>query len=76
MLDWNEREKATLSQQLRYSIAGSQETVKLRLQGFLDETQADEMIINTHVYDHQARLRSIGLTADIFQDGREGECIE
>ncbi|MFL6562368.1 MAG: LLM class flavin-dependent oxidoreductase, partial [Bacillus sp. (in: firmicutes)] len=47
------------------SIIGSAETVKQKLQGFLDETQADEMIVNAQIFDHQARLRSYEILAGI-----------
>lgn len=66
-LDWNAEERAAFEEQFRHTIAGSPETVKQRLERFLDETQADEMIINTTVYDHQARLRSLEMTARLFQ---------
>lgn len=66
-LDWTAEEKLHLAGQLKHSIAGSPDTVRERLQAFLDDTQADEMIINTHVYDHQARLRSIEWTSQLFK---------
>lgn len=66
-LDWTAREKAALHEQMRYSVIGSPETARQRLQQIVAETQADELIINTHVYDHIARLRSIEWTAELFQ---------
>lgn len=64
---WSEQEKATLQQQLGSSIIGSHETVKTRLQNFLNETKADEIIINSQIYDQQARLRSFEIVSEIFQ---------
>ncbi|WP_077621810.1 LLM class flavin-dependent oxidoreductase [Sediminibacillus massiliensis] len=58
-------EKAALNQQLGSSISGGPETVKAKLQRFLDETQADEMIINTQIYDHAARLKSFEIVSEI-----------
>jgi luciferase family oxidoreductase group 1 len=58
-------EKSLLAQRLGSSIIGSAETVKQKLQGFLDETQADEMIVNAQIFDHQARLRSYEILAGI-----------
>lgn len=55
---WNPFEKTTIQQQLRTSIVGSPKVVKEKLQAFLDSTQADELIINSQIYDHKARLRS------------------
>ncbi|MBM6619501.1 LLM class flavin-dependent oxidoreductase [Bacillus suaedaesalsae] len=63
---WSEQEKATLQQQLGASIIGNRETVKMRLQSFLDETDADEIIINTQIYDHKARLRSFEIVSELF----------
>lgn len=62
---WLEHEKAAIERQLRSSIIGSPATVKKKLEAFLDETQADEMIINTQVYDHRDRLRSFEIVKDL-----------
>lgn len=63
--NWSEQEKAIIMKQLSTSIIGNPDEVKDKLQAFLDETQADEMIINTAIYDHDARLRSYEIVADI-----------
>lgn len=62
---WSPYEKAALDQQLRTTIVGSPDTVKQKLQAFLDETQADEIIVNGQIYDHKARLRSFELLSEI-----------
>jgi luciferase family oxidoreductase group 1 len=62
---WNEYEKAAVQQQLRYTLTGSQETVAKQLQSLLDETQADEIMVNANIFDHQARLRSFELVSQI-----------
>jgi luciferase family oxidoreductase group 1 len=62
---WNDYEKAAVRQQLRFMITGSPETVKEKLQSFLDVTQADELIIHTQVFDHEARLRSYEILAEV-----------
>ncbi|WP_029191435.1 LLM class flavin-dependent oxidoreductase [Paenibacillus elgii] len=64
---WSEHEKQALQNQLGSSIFGSPETVKEKLQAFLDATQADEIMVVGHVYDHQARLRSYEIVADIVK---------
>ncbi|MDG5789816.1 LLM class flavin-dependent oxidoreductase [Evansella sp. AB-P1] len=51
-------EKAVLEKQLSSTIIGSPITVKTKLQSFLDETKADEIMVSTMVYDHNARLHS------------------
>src|SRR4029079_3186447 len=40
------------------SIVGSAKTVKDDLTDFVARTQADELIVVSHIYDHSARLRS------------------
>jgi alkanesulfonate monooxygenase SsuD/methylene tetrahydromethanopterin reductase-like flavin-dependent oxidoreductase (luciferase family) len=60
---WSPAEKALATQTLTVSAVGSPETVKRGLQNFLDVTSPDELIVTTHIYDHQARLRSFELVA-------------
>ncbi|EIJ80200.1 hypothetical protein PB1_07562 [Bacillus methanolicus PB1] len=70
---WNEYEKEAVEQQIGSSIVGSPETVKEKLQIFLNDTQADEIMVNAQIYDHQARLRSFEIVAGItmLQEQRE-----
>ncbi|MFC4306813.1 LLM class flavin-dependent oxidoreductase [Cohnella boryungensis] len=61
---WSPYEEAALSRQFSYAVVGDQEQVRQRLQAVVDETQADELIIASQIYDHQARLRSFELIAE------------
>jgi luciferase family oxidoreductase group 1 len=61
----SEYEKVALEQRLSSSIIGGPETVKKKLQRFLDRTQSDEMMINAQIFDHEARLRSFEIVAGI-----------
>ncbi len=63
---WGAYEKQVVQQQLRSSIAGSPETVKAELQHFLDETQADEIMINGNIYYHEDRVRSFELLSGLM----------
>jgi alkanesulfonate monooxygenase SsuD/methylene tetrahydromethanopterin reductase-like flavin-dependent oxidoreductase (luciferase family) len=45
---------------------GSPTTVKARLDSLIAETQADEVMITTMIYDHQARKHSYELVAPLF----------
>jgi len=58
-------ERSMLNQTLSCSFVGSPETVARGLQGFIDRTQADELIATGHIYDHVARLRSFELLSEI-----------
>ena len=61
----SEYERALLNQRLGSSIIGGPETVREKLQAFLDKTQADEMIINSQIHDHQARLNSYQIVSEM-----------
>ncbi len=47
--------------QTRVSFVGSQATVREQMHAFVDKTRADELIVVSHIYDHDARLRSYEL---------------
>lgn len=64
---WSTYEKSIVHKQLKASIIGSKETVAQKLQTFLEETQADEIIINTQVYSQSDRLRSYEIVKNIVK---------
>jgi luciferase family oxidoreductase group 1 len=47
------------------SIVGSPATVGDDLRDFIDRTQADEVVVVSHIYDHAARLRSYEIVAEV-----------
>lgn len=51
-------EEQALQQMIKYSFIGDSEKVYNQMQQFLNETQVDELMITTPVYDHAARLHS------------------
>lgn len=63
---WTAGEKAALQQQLGASIIGSPETVRNQLEKFQADTQADEIMIISQIYDHNARIRSYEIVAEIM----------
>lgn len=62
---WSIQEKTAVQQQLGSSIVGSPETVKQKLKLFIEATGADEIMVAAHIYDHQARLRSYEIVANL-----------
>ena len=60
---WSAGEKAQAMRMLARSIVGSPETVREGVGALVAETGADELMIVSDVYDHQARLRSYELIA-------------
>lgn len=65
---WNAQEKAIVRSKFSYGAVGSPDTVRKVLESHLLETGADEIIVSAQVYDHQARLHSYELLADIFSN--------
>jgi luciferase family oxidoreductase group 1 len=61
---WSPTEKAQASRMLARSVHGSVATVRAWIAALREETQADELIVVSDVYDHQARLRSCELIAE------------
>lgn len=60
---WSPAEKAQAQQMLARSIVGSPATVRAGLRALAEETEADELIIVSDVFDHQKRLHSLELIA-------------
>ncbi|MCP3030880.1 LLM class flavin-dependent oxidoreductase [Halobacillus sp. A1] len=63
---WMEHEKHALQQQLGSSIIGGPDKVKKELETFVSDTQADEIMVISQIYDHSARVRSYEIVADIM----------
>ena len=51
-------EKAHVLKMLHYSFIGSEETIQSKLTSFQEAFQVDELMITSHIYDEQARLKS------------------
>lgn len=68
---WTPEERAIIRKQFSYSAIGDPSTVRESLQRFLAETDADEFIVSGQIYDHQARLRSYELLAQVMQEVRK-----
>jgi luciferase family oxidoreductase group 1 len=62
---WSPDEKHMIGDSMRYSFVGSKRSVQAGLEAFLAQTQPDELMINAHVFDQQARRQSLALSAEI-----------
>ena len=60
---WSPAEKAQVHRMLARSVVGSPATVRNGLEALVAETAADELIVVSDVYDHDARLRSFEIIA-------------
>ena len=52
------------------SAVGTKDSAKAFIDRFLDRTQADELVLTCHAHDHEARIRSFGIGADILNGYR------
>jgi luciferase family oxidoreductase group 1 len=60
------QQRALLDQLLSCSAIGSPATVQAAVEHFTERTGADELMIVSQIFDHQARLRSYELLAGCF----------
>jgi luciferase family oxidoreductase group 1 len=61
------QERALLDQVLSCAAIGSRDPVKRILKDFIEQTGADELMITSQIFDHNARLRSYEITADLHE---------
>jgi len=64
---WTDAEELGVMQMLHYSFIGNSGTIEQSLQAFLDKTQLDEIMVTAHLFDLNARLRSLELTSRMFK---------
>lgn len=64
---WNPMEEAQVNRMTRISAVGEPTAIRQQLSSLLEQTGADEIISTAHIFDHQARLRSFELGAEVFQ---------
>lgn len=62
---WLPHEQRQVESQLRESIHGSPDTVRRRIEELVERTGADEIMVNAMIYDHQEKLRSYELLAEL-----------
>src|SRR5690606_23869904 len=60
---WTPMEKARVEDMLTRFIVGSEATVGTGVRALVDETNADELIIVSDIYEHRKRLRSFEIIA-------------
>jgi luciferase family oxidoreductase group 1 len=61
------RGKLILQQALTCSVVGSPETVMRGLAAFIKQTGTDEIMVTGNIFDHEARLRSFEIAAQVHQ---------
>ena len=61
-------ERHLLGQITACSAVGDPDQAREQLRAFVQRTEADEVILSAHIYDHAARLRSYEIAAEIGAD--------
>jgi alkanesulfonate monooxygenase SsuD/methylene tetrahydromethanopterin reductase-like flavin-dependent oxidoreductase (luciferase family) len=64
---WVPGAQQAVQQMLAYSFIGSPATIQQDLQEFVAQTQVDELIATTNVFDQEARIYSYRLFAEAVQ---------
>jgi luciferase family oxidoreductase group 1 len=70
-LEWTPEERQMVAAKFGAAIFGEPDRVATRLNAFLEQTQADELIVVTNTYNFEDRLRSYQLLANLAKQGRE-----
>ncbi|MFQ2104643.1 luciferase-like monooxygenase [Aeromonas rivipollensis] len=65
--EWSPRELMAMEQTLARSLVGDPDQVHHGLKALLAETGADELMFNGPIVDHQARLRSFEIAAELMR---------
>lgn len=65
---WSVQERALVLQKLKWTFLGSKQKVQNELAQFQDKFQVDEIIFNSHIFDHEARKKSYSLLKEVISD--------
>jgi luciferase family oxidoreductase group 1 len=63
--EWAPHEIAGMEQMLSTAVVGAPATVERGVRAFIDATRADELMVTAQIYDHQARIRSFEIVAEV-----------
>jgi luciferase family oxidoreductase group 1 len=63
---WSPHIKAGVQQMLACSFFGSPDTLRREINEFIEQTGADELMVASYVYDHDERLRSHRMIAEVL----------
>lgn len=65
---WNSMEKAHVLRMLRYSFIGSPASLKTQIAEFQELFDVDELMITSHIYEHEAKLRSCEIFRNVVDE--------
>jgi len=72
---WNIQEEHAVNQMLAYSFVAGPEKLKRKITAFLKQTQVDEIMATSHIFDHQARIRSYEIFSQVIQEINTVEAV-
>ena len=62
---WSAMEQASVEHAMAYAAVGAPDTVRRNLLALIERTGADELMLTAQIYDHQARLGTFEIVADL-----------
>ena len=65
---WGMQEEYAVNQMLAYSFVGGVDKIKKKMDSFLEKTQVDEIMATSHIFDHQARIRSYEILSNVIKE--------
>jgi len=63
---WSREEAAAIQHMMSYTFIGSPSTVKKQLEKFIAQSEIDELMVTTNIYDQEDRLKSYELLAEVM----------
>ncbi|RVM88611.1 LLM class flavin-dependent oxidoreductase [Sinorhizobium meliloti] len=66
---WSQDEKIFVDHAMSYAVVGGPETIRRKIEAFVDLTRADELIVSMPIFDMEARLRSVKLFGGVRRTG-------
>ncbi|TRO64534.1 LLM class flavin-dependent oxidoreductase [Christiangramia sabulilitoris] len=69
------KENPSLQRMLKYSFVGDKNSVKEMTEEFLKKTGVDEVIVASHIYHQEDRLKSIRIFSEIMQEINQPELV-
>ena len=59
-------QQPAVQQMSKYAFIGSKETVKKKMEAFIENTGVDELMAVTNVFDFEDRMKSVRMFAEIM----------
>jgi luciferase family oxidoreductase group 1 len=61
-------EAEQINQMLACTFVGTKQSIRADMESFLDQTDVDEIMVTAHIFDHQAKLHSYQLFAELMKE--------